>query len=69
MPSPYESAEINFFGVRLRPQIYAPILTLISLAFQTSWLAHEISGQNQQIRSKTWPLSYPKGTIYGKLFH
>ena len=66
MPSPYESAEINFFGVRIRPQIYAPILTLLSLAFQISWLTHEISGQNRQIRSKIWPLSYPKGTIYGE---
>ena len=52
------------FGVRLKPQIYAPILTFLSIASQIFWLTLEISGQNIRIRSEVWPLSYPKDTIF-----
>ena len=52
------------FGVKLKPHIYAPILTFLSIASQIFWLTLEISGQNDRIRSEVWPLSYPKDTIF-----
>ena len=52
------------FGVKLKPHIYAPILTLLSITSQIFWLTLEISGQNDRIRSEVWPLSYPKDTIF-----
>ena len=55
---------IYWFGVKLKPHIYAPILTLLSITSQIFWLTLEISGQNDRIRSEVWPLSYPKDTIF-----
>ena len=52
------------FGLKVKPHIYAPILTFLSIASQIFWLTLEISGQNDRIRSEVWPLSYPKDTIF-----